>query len=218
MNSDMIISEMSIWGGVLVLLMLALALVVLWLVDRRMLHKLRCVRLHLPRLPRPLLYTTVVSVLAGSFAVAGCMVLTLPCQVFWPSVVTMAVCLWLSVPRGMEAYVNCLRHTGAHRRYLLANGATHVESVVPSARRALRASLLPVLWQRSAVMPVALVLMGCGLLMAHVDILPTVVTVLMVWAGSIAASVLSTVLAMWLSDRFLFDKREQLAETNKVKK
>ena len=39
----------------------------------------------------------------------------------------------LSLHKGLQTYLFSLRHTIAHRQYLLANGATHLESVMPSA-------------------------------------------------------------------------------------
>lgn len=203
-------SEIAVWGGLLLLVLLGAAGTVLWLVDGRMLNKLFTLRVHRPQLPTKLLLVSVAAAVVGSLALAGCLMLSFPCRAFWPLLVLMLVLLLLVVPRGMETYVRCLKHTEAHRRYLLGSGATHVESVVPSARRALRASLLPLLWSRQSVVPLAMLMLLCGLVVCGTNVFTAALVTLMTWAAALAGGVLATLLALTMADRLLFDKHENL--------
>jgi ABC-type iron transport system FetAB permease component len=122
----------------------------------------------------------------------------------------MLLCLLPSTPRAMEDYVRCLRNTQQHRLYLLANGANHLESLVPGARRALRGALLPLLWQRSSAMPFAMALFFLTLLVCGLSFGAALLLTLLVWLSAIAAAVIAAVLSMWLADRQLFDRNERL--------
>ena len=108
----------------------------------------------------------------------------------------------------MEAYLRSLKHTEAHRRYLLANGASHLESIIPSVRRALRAALLPLLWQRTSAMPLAMLMLMFGLKICSATWAAAIVIAAMTWIAVLAASVLTAVMQIWLADRLLFGKRK----------
>ena len=206
----MYFSNISLWGGLLALLLLLVVIVLLWLIDDKTLKKMLKPHVHLPRLSGKMMLTLLISVLVGGFAMAGCLVLSLPRAAFWPLAVLLLICLWCSVPAAAESYLRSLRHTEAHRRYLVANGATHIESLVPSVRRALRSAVLPLTWHRSSCMPIVLLALGCGLLICGASIAATLASVLMCWAAAIVGAVLSTLLLLWLSDRILFDKQGNL--------
>ena len=197
----MYLKELSLWGVAVVLLLLAVAVLLLWLIDQRMLSKLFGFRLPGTRLPAKLLLPVAVAILVGGFAMAGCLVLCLPCRTFWPVFGVVVIGLLLSVPRAMETWHRSLKHTDAHRRYLVANGATHLESLVPTVRRALRAAVLPVAWRWSSPIVVAMLLLLLGLLIGGVTPAAAVATTLLLWVAVVAASVLSSVLAMWLADK-----------------
>ncbi len=208
----MYLSEITVWGCLLVLLLLAAAIAIVWLIDQRTLKKMVHLGMHLPQLPGKLWLVVVGAMLAGSVVLAGCLVISLPCRMFFPLLVVLLVCLFVSTPQALLTYWRSLKHTQSHRRYLLANGASHLESVVPSARRALRSALLPLLLQRSSAMPMALLMLFCGLMMGGTTLAAALVITLMTWAAALAASVLAVLLAMWMADRILFDKHENLLE------
>ena len=151
--------------------------------------------------------------LLGGIAMVGCLVLYLPCRLFLPILVVVFLCLLLSVPRSVQTYYRSLIHTQEHRRYLLANGATHLESVIPSVRRALRTSFCTVSWTRTSPMPFATLMMFCGMLMGGATLTAALAAVVVLWAAIVATSILSSVLAMWIADRWLFDKQENLTTT-----
>lgn len=202
----MYLKELSIWGCLLVLLLLLVAMLLLWLIDQRMLRKLFGFRLRGFHLPAKLLLPVGVAVLVGGAAMAGCLALCLPCRTFWPVYGLMVIGLLLSVPRAMQTYHRSLKHTEAHRLYLIANGATHLESLVPSVRRAFRAALLPVAWRWSSPLVVAMPFLLLGLLIGGVTPAAALATTVLMWVAVVAASVLSSALAMWLADFFLFKK------------
>ena len=202
--------EWSVWGIMLVIVALACSLFILWIVDQRLLRNLFSMRLHLPSMPLWMWLVVCVSMLVGSCAMAGCLALCLKGRAFWPAWGLMTLLLTLSTPRAMVAYVRSLRHTEEHRRYLLSCGASHMESIVPSVRRALRAAVLPLLCQRRSPMLVAMPLMWLTLLACGASLLTALLSVLLMWAAAVAAALLTCVLALWLADRKLFDKREKL--------
>ncbi len=202
----MYLKELSLWGGLLVLLLLVVAVLLLRLVDQRMSRMLFGFRLPGTRFPKKLLLPVAVAILVGGFAMAGCLMLCLPCRTFWPVFGVVVIGLLLSVPRAIEAYHRSLKHTEAHRLYLIANGATHLESLVPSVRRAFRAALLPVAWRWSSPLVVAMPFLLLGLLIGGVTPAAALATTVLMWVAVVAASVLSAALAMWLADFFLFKK------------
>ena len=207
--------EYSILGILLVLMVLALALALLWVVDQRLMRKMFSLRLHVPSLTKWLWLVTAVSVLVGSSAVAACLSLFFATSTFWPLWGAMALFLLISTPKAMETYLLALKRTEAHRRYLMASGATHLESVVPCARRSLRAAALPLLWQRRSPMVVAMPLMFLVMLAFGTTIATALLSTLLTWAVAVAAALLTCVLALWLADYKLFDKRGNLIVPSK---
>ena len=206
----MFFKEIFSWGVVPVILLAAVAVSVLWLTDRSTLGKMMHLDLRWAfwRLPFPLLLVLFLAVLVGSGILAGCLVLSLPCRVFVPVVLVLLVSQLLTVPSAFRTYLRSLRHTQSHIRYLQANGATHLEALMPSVRRALRAAVLPLCMGRP--LAGALLLLFLGLLMGDATLAAALLTTVLIWAAMLAASVLSSMLLMWMADRLLFDKQGNL--------
>ncbi len=204
----MYLGQMTIWGWLLVVLLLLVAGALLWLVDSRFLKKMPGVHVSLPKLSWKIWLVVAASMLVVGLLTAGCMVLSLHGHRFFLLLLIVFCCLLLSAPKSMEAYLRSLTHTEAHRRYLLANGASHLESIIPSVRRALRAALLPLLWQRTSAMPLAMLMLMFGLKICSATWAAAIVTAVMTWIAVLAASVLAAVLQIWLADRLLFGKRK----------
>ena len=196
----------------LIAALLALVAGMLWILDRRMLMKMLSIRVMpaVAELPLKLIPATIAAWIAGAFAAAGCVVLATHSSVFWPVVIIELLCLLTSVPQALLAYIRSLKHTEAHRRYLLANGATHVESIIPSVRRALRAAVLQLLWHRSSAMPLTMLVLCCGLKIDGLTIIAAIATALLIWAATIVAAAISCLIVVWLSDYSLFDKNENI--------
>ena len=202
--------QIAVWGILLVIVLLGAAIAVLWIVDKRVVKKALHPSIHMPRVPQSLWLPLFGTILLSALALTGCMVLSLSSHAFWPVFVILLLCLLGSTPHAFEVYLRSLKHTQAHRRYLMANGATHLESLVPSVRRSLRAAFLPMMWQRSSHMPLAMALLFCTLLLFGTTIAAALAITLMTWAAAIAAAVLAIVLTIWLADRLLFSKEDHV--------
>ena len=202
--------QIAVWGILLIIVLLGAAIAVLWIVDKRVVKKALHPSIHMPRVPQSLWLPLFGAILLSALALTGCMVLSLSSHAFWPVFVILLLCLLGSTPHAFEVYLRSLKHTQAHRRYLMANGATHLESLVPSVRRSLRAAFLPMMWQRSSHMPLARALRFCTLLLFGTTIAAALAITLMTWAAAIAAAVLAIVLTIWLTDRLLFSKEDHV--------
>lgn len=202
--------HIDVWGILLVIVLLGAAFAVLWIVDKRVVKKALRPSIHMPRVPQSLWLPLFGAILLSALALTGCMVLSLSSHAFWPMFVILLLCLLGSTPHAFEVYLRSLKHTQAHRRYLMANGATHLESLVPSVRRSLRAAFLPLLWQRSSAMPLAMLVFFCTLMLCGATIAAALAITLMTWAAAIAAAVLAIILTIWLADRLLFNKQDNI--------
>ena len=120
-------------------------------------------------------------------------------SLFWPAAGLLLVLLLMAVTSGVRTYRRSLRHTEAHRRYLLANGATRLESVIPSVRRALRSAVLPLALHRTSSMLLVLPVLFFALLLGGFSLAGAMVALLLLWLLALAVGVLATVLALWLS-------------------
>ena len=190
----------------MVIVLMGAAVAILWIVDKRIVRKALRPSIHLPRVPQASWLPLFGAMLVSALALTGCMAISLSCHAFWPMFIILLLCLLGSTPHAFEVYLHSLKHTEAHRRYLMANGATHFESIVPSVRRSMRAAVLPMLWQRSSHMPLAMLVLFCTLLLFSATITAALVITLMTWAAAITAAIMAIVLAIWLADFKLFPK------------
>lgn len=114
--------------------------------------------------------------------------------------------LYAALPLALQAYLSSVRHTNEHYLYLRANGATHLEALMPSIRYALKASVLPLAkgWVRPLVVTPPLLL--CGLLMAGSSPVAAVLATVLASGAMLMATVVAVVLLLWLADYRLFVK------------
>lgn len=196
----MFLSEFSVAGMVPVLLLLVVALGIVWLADHHILPKAFRVNLlhRFPKLTLMQWLLVLASVLVSAFAVTGCLMLCLPCRTFLPVLAVVLMCLLLTVPCSLRTYYRSFVRTAIHRRYILANGGTRLESLMPSVRRALRSAVLAVIWTRSSLIVFAMMLMFCGMLMGEATVAAALLTTLLTWLAVVAGAVLGSVLAMLL--------------------
>ena len=190
----------------MVIVLMGAAVAILWIVDKRTVRKALRPSIHLPRVQKSLWLPLFGAMLLSALALTGCMALSLSCHAFWPMFIILLVYLLGSTPYAFEVYLRSLKHTEAHRRYLMANGATHFESIVPSVRRSMRAAVLTMLWQRSSHMPLAMLVLFCTLLLFSATITAALVITLMTWAAAITAAIMAIVLTIWIADFKLFPK------------
>ena len=146
------------------------------------------------------LLPTTVAVLLTLAVMGGVLLLCFKGRWFVPVMGLLAGQLLVSTTCLLRAYESSLLHTRDHRLFLLANGATPLESLVPSIRRALRAALLPLLKQWTSPVVVAMPALFCGLLMGGVAPLTALAATLIMLAASLAATVLAGILTLTLTE------------------
>ena len=104
--------------------------------------------------------------------------------------------LTASVASAFQTYEASLSHTKRHREYMIANGATLFESLVPTYRRALRAAVVTLLRGSSLTMAGVVPLFMAGLLVGGVPPLPALAVSLLFLVAAFAATVLATVVIL----------------------
>ena len=172
------------WAYALWLLLLALAVGV------------RSVRLS--RLPLRLSLHAAAGVALSVALVCGVLLVSLPVRLLLPVAAVLSAGIYESVDVSLRAYQRSYDNTQAHRYYLLANGATLLESLMPSVRRALRASLVPQL-RRLAVPLFAIgAMLFWGMLIGGATAPAAIVTTVMLCVAAFVASVMATLLTIWM--------------------
>ena len=149
------------------------------------------------------------AVVVGMLLVVGVTVLAVPArhELFIPAVAAVHAGIAAgAVSAGLQAYVHSLHHTQEHYLYLLANGASHLEAVMPSARRSIRAVLMPLLRQMTTPVAIAPPMLLCGLLMAGASPVAAGAITLLLAFIVLLACVLTMVLILLLADWFFFDR------------
>lgn len=102
---------------------------------------------------------------------------------------------------GMKAYRASVRATKEHQEYLMGNGATRHEALLPSRQRGIRAALVYTLRaQRGATMLITILLLTTLLLVGVSPVKATLLVVLLTIA-SLLAGVALTLLFMWNTER-----------------
>lgn len=187
----------KVWLSALWLLLMAAALA--WLIGRRI----------KPKELSPFVMVVTAALFVGCGVPALCLSWCLPGRLFVPVTGVLLGMLYVSAMQSVGAYLGSLRRTEEHRRYLLSCGATHLESLMPSIRRALRAAVLPLLQHLSSPLVVAMPALLGGLLLAGCEAPAAVVATLLTVLAGFIASVLTIVVFMVLADRLLFDKHQR---------
>ena len=162
------------------------------------------------RLHLPMLLSVLVSSAVVGFTLMRCFSGHVPASVFFPVVAALSGHLFLSSSATLQTYVSSLIHTEEHYQYLIANGASHIEAIMPSVRRALRASVLPALRQWTSPIVFCPPLLLCGLLLGGVQPVTATVATLLFLSGMFVSGLLSAVLLLIFSDRYLFDRQGRL--------
>ena len=150
------------------------------------------------------------AVLGGCIVAGGSLLLCFralpPRQLLLPVMAILLGVLLTSTIGALRTYLASLRRTHDHRIYLLANGATHLESLIPSVRRALRASIVPLIGRLGIPVVLAMPMLFGGMLLGGITPAAAAVSTVLVAAASVVATVVSAILLFWLLDRYLFSK------------
>ena len=150
----------------------------------------------------------VMCALFGGLAVLGAALLVcMNGKYVIPLYSVLAASLAVSLVETARTYISSLRHTESHRRYLMANGAKHFESLRPSLKRAMRAAIQPELRKMASPLLVVMPMLFCGLLLGGVGPATAVVLFLLLTIANYVSAVLSAVIFLWVADGLLFDKQ-----------
>lgn len=166
-------------------------------------------RAHLPK--RTLLTPLVVSLTVTTLVITLYLLLLLlqPLHPLTSRWVVPVAGLLLAASQDITATAMAEYHKAIHAErqryeYLLGNGASHVEAVMPFVRRAVERALSPSLRSMSTMGLATLPAFFLGLMMNGKQPLPAAILVIILTIGSISAAVLSTALALYLVDRRSF--------------
>jgi putative ABC transport system permease protein len=166
------------------------------------------------RLPLSKMFLPVLmGVMVGLGFVLAVMHLTIPVRpaLFVAAVTGIAAGLiQLSLSSGLKSYVASLRYTKSHYQYLQANGASRLETLLPSVRRGLRGSVIPLLNKMIAPIVIAPPVFMMALLLMGVAPVVACVLSLVLFLTAFASSILSLVVTLLLSYRSLFDHSGRL--------
>ncbi len=132
----------------------------------------------------------------------GLLMISLPVRLMLPVAAVLAAGIYESVDMSLCAYQRSYDNTQAHRYYLLANGATLLESLLPSVRRALRTTIMPQL-RRMAVPFIAIgAMLFWGMIMGGATAPAALLATLMLCTAAFVAAVMATLLAIYFLTRF----------------
>lgn len=169
------------------------------------------------KMPAAALSLCAVSSVATVAAVSALLVAMLPLpaavggkQAFTVVGLLLTAQLYCFLPSVLTTYLRSVSHTESHIKYLLANGATRFEAVVPSIRRALRAVVVWVARSAAFYLPAVLALLACGLPLWSIA-----VVAVMMFVGSFSLSVLVSAATMVVADRWLITPWGNLKKENR---
>ena len=150
---------------------------------------------HVVRLARR---SAFLAILLGSGVMAGVLMLCFRGHWFVPVVGLLMGQLLVATSYLLKANDSSLRHTVEHRHFLLANGGTRLEVLLPTIRRALLASLVPLMKRWASPLVVAMPVLFCGLLMGGMPVGMALVVTLLLALATFVATVITGVAALWL--------------------
>ena len=179
----------SAWWADLLWLVLMLALATAW-----------C--LYLMRKSWKRMLTAVVAALTiGALIGCGTMMVCIPGRFFIPVTAVMVAHLAVAVKETLQTYQRSLMHTEIHRQYMQANGASLLESLMPSVRRALRATVQPQLRTMAQPLLVTMPLLFVGMLLGGVT--PATATILMIllMMAAFVSTVAAAIVALYCFKR-----------------
>ena len=196
--------EINLWGMAPLLLLFAASLALLWLTDRRLMASALSSAAHVFRpLRRVRTEWRVAAAAAGGLAAAvavaaAALMACLPARMLPMAAALMALAVAETMGAALTAYMRSFNNTQAHRYYLLANGATHLESLAPSLRRALRACTMPQARHHGAPLATKAALLFTGLLMGGTTAATAALTTLLICAAALVATITATLTTAFL--------------------
>lgn len=113
---------------------------------------------------------------------------------------------------GVEVYYTRLRHNFQLYDFLVGNGASHWEAVMPFVKLAVEKALAPISASMAEAGIVTLPLLTLGQVLAGVSPVVAVAYTVVVMIASLTVSVASLLLALYLADRNTFDSYGRMKE------
>ena len=150
---------------------------------------------------RQQLLPVIASMAAGLLVGFGSMMLCVPSHDYIPVLGVISAFLAQSVVQTLQTYQRCLMHTAAHRQYMQANGATLIESLMPSIRRALRAAIQPQLRIMARPLWVVVPLLFGGMLLGGASPVVSFIFILLLMSSTFTASVVAAIVALYCFKR-----------------
>ena len=111
---------------------------------------------------------------------------------------------------GVRTYFDSLRQDSQPYYTLLGNGASRLQALAPYITRALRSLLVPTIANFSVMGLFVMPMLLSGLLLGGMSPVEAVVVFVVLVLSAVAASVLSLLLTLWLSDRKSFNRQGRL--------
>lgn len=150
---------------------------------------------------KQMLTSVVAALTAGTLIGSGVMMLCMPGRFFIPITAVMVTHLVVAVKETLQTYQRSLTHTEAHRLYMQANGATLLESLMPSVRRALRATVQPQLRTMAQPLLVTMPLLFVGMLLGGVSPATAVVVMILLMMAAFVSTVVAAIVALYCFKR-----------------
>ena len=116
----------------------------------------------------------------------------------------------------LSAYYDGLRHHNQLYFYLLGNGATHAEALDTFVRRALEKAVMPGLSQMATVVVGTAPVMMWTMIMCGQGAIEAAAFQLLVMAAAFCVSVMSVLLAVILTRKYMFDEYSRLNTLRKA--
>ena len=150
---------------------------------------------------KQMLLSVVAALATGTLVGGGTMMLCLSGRFFIPVMGMIIAHLVVSIIGTLQTYQRSLMHTETHRQYMLANGASLLESLMPSVRRALRATVQPQLRTMAQPLLVTMPLLFIGMLLGGVSPATAVIVMILLMMAAFVSTVVAAIIALYCFKR-----------------
>lgn len=150
---------------------------------------------------KQMLMPIIAALTAGTLIGSGVMMLCLSGRFFIPVTAVVVAHLVVAVKDTLQTYQRSLMHTEAHRQYMQANGASLLESLMPSVRRALRATVQPQLRTMAQPLLVTMPLLFVGMLLGGISPATAVFVMILLMMAAFVSTVVAAIVALYCFKR-----------------
>ena len=150
---------------------------------------------------KQMLMPVVAALAVGTLIGSGAMMLCVPGRFFIPVTAVVVAYLVVAIKETLQTYQRSLMHTEAHRQYMQANGASLLESLMPSVRRALRATVQPQLRTMAQPLLVTMPLLFVGMLLGGISPATAVFVMILLMMAAFVSTVAAAIVALYCFKR-----------------